>query len=241
MPGIHGIQGWLLRPVDGLLFGLEGVLFDDGLWRRWLFRLLGDLGVRTDYDAFSRRWHSRYLRPVCRGQSPLSEAFRGLLFSYNLTSAQVGELTLACYSRWRQQQRESRPLPGVRRTLLPLSDAGLVLGVLSDSECSGRELRRRLADAGLQDVFVSVTSSIDLGRTKPDTVGYLHSARQMRLDPRAVAFVGQRADELAGATSAGMQTIALRPEPRARADVHLARIEQLSDLFGHRRRYAAAG
>jgi HAD superfamily hydrolase (TIGR01509 family) len=241
MHAVYGIQGRLPQPVAGLLFALEGVLFDDTGWRRWALGVLGRLGVRTDNDAFRRRWDGRFLQAVCRGQRTLSDGFRRLLLSYSLTPAQVGELELACRAQWRDRQRNARPLPGVRRTLARLRDLGLVMGVLSDSDCTGEEIGRRLDECGLGDTFTSVISSLDTGQTKPEPIGYARSARAMGIEPREAAFVGHRTEELAGAAAAGMGTIAFNYDADARADVYLGRIDQLLELFDNRNQYAAAG
>lgn len=238
---MHGIQGRLLRPVNGLLFGLEGVLCDDSSWERWWFRVLGQLGVKTDYSSFCRVWESECLEAVQRGERSLCEAFCRLMLSYGLPSPQVDELALACHARWRQQQEETRLLAGVKSTLTQLSEAGLMMGVLSDSECPSETMRERLNDFGLVDVFASVISSVDLGQTKPRPIGYLRSVRDMGLRPGEVAFVGHRESELHGAAEVGMQTIAFNYEAEARADVFLSGFEQLLDLFAQQDYYAAAG
>ena len=49
------------------------------------------------------------------------------------------------------------------------------------------------------------------------------------------------AEELAGATAAGIQTIAFNFDPEAQADVHIARFEELFELACPGRPYAAAG
>ncbi|MFH1266784.1 MAG: hypothetical protein ABIK89_13735, partial [Planctomycetota bacterium] len=54
----------------------------------------------------------------------------------------------------------------------------------------------------------------------------------MDLPAERVAFVGHDADELAGATRAGLATIAFNYDPDAKADVFLARFEELLQLVG---------
>ncbi|NLE37439.1 MAG: HAD family hydrolase [Pirellulaceae bacterium] len=238
---MHGIHGRLPRPVSGLLFGLEGVFCDDAVWTRWWFGLLGKLGVQADYSVFCRVWKSRYLETVHRGERSICDAFRQLMTSYGLTPAQVDELELACRARWRKQQRETRLLPGVKRTISRLAAVGMTMGVLCNSECPGTVLRERFDELGLVEVFASVISSLDLGQTKPRPLGYVRSARAMGLDPAEVAFVGHRAAELEGAVAAGMRTIAFNYESEAQADVFLGRFEQLTELFDRHDYYAAAG
>jgi FMN phosphatase YigB (HAD superfamily) len=82
----------------------------------------------------------------------------------------------------------------------------------------------------LGQVFKAVVSSIDLERIKPDPVGYRTALEAMELAADRVAFVGHDAEELAGAAAVGMATIAFNHDPDAKADVFIARFEQLLPL-----------
>ena len=229
------------KPVSGLLFDLGDVLYDATLWRRWLLQLLGRLGVHADYRAFYRTWDRDYLRAVQRGDRDRCEAFRAFMTSVGLTSSQIDEVELASRARRRQLDAHIRPLPGVKSTLARLHAAGLVLAILSDSSHPADILESRLQRFGLETIFTTIISSIDLGHTKPEPFGYLTALKQMRLQPAEVAFVGHDAEELAGAAAIGMQTIAFNFDDDAEADVYLARFEQLQDLAGARLPLAAAG
>ena len=233
----RGLDG----PVAGLLFDMGDVLYDATVWRRWLLKMLGRIGLHVDYCGFFRVWDREYLVDVHRGRRELREAFRAFLQSFGLSHPQIDEVDLACQARRCQLEQSARPLPGVRATITRLHETGLVLGVLSDSQYTSTVLEQRLDRFGLGGMFASVVSSFDLGHTKPGPVGYLKALQAMHLPPGRVAFVGHDADELSGAKAVGMHTVAFNFDTDAEADVYIARFEELLDLLGVRTPRAAAG
>ena len=220
----------LPRPVSGLLFDMGDVLYDATAWRRWLLQVLGRLGLHTNYRSFFTIWDRDFLDDVHRGRREFSEAFRAFLRSAGLSCGQIDEVDAACRARRSQWEVTARLLPGVKTTLGRLRAAGCTLGVLSDSEHPAAVLGERLERLGLGGLFAAVVSSIDLGRIKPDPLGYLTALQGMQLGAKGVAFVGHDAAELAGAAKVGMQTIAFNFAPDARADVFLTRFDELLEL-----------
>jgi HAD superfamily hydrolase (TIGR01509 family) len=226
------ISGVLPRPVEGLLFDMGDVLYDATLWRRWLLRVLSQLGVHTNYRSFFHIWDHDFLDDVYRGRREFCEAFQAFLRSVGLSPGQIDEVEAACQARRNEWEQNARPLPGVKSTLAKLHAAGVPMGVLSDSECPGAVLGERLERLGLGGVFNTVVSSLDLERIKPDPVCYRTALRAMGLSADQVGFVGHDTEELAGAARVGMATIAFNYDPDAKADVFIARFEDLFALAG---------
>jgi HAD superfamily hydrolase (TIGR01509 family) len=216
--------------VAGLLFDMGDVLYDATLWRRWLLRVLSQLGVHTNYRSFFHIWDHDFLDDVYRGRREFCEAFQAFLLSVGLSPGQIDEVEAACQARRNEWEQTARPLPGVKSTLAKLHAAGVPKGVLSDSECSGAVLGERLERLGLGGMFTTVVSSIDLERIKPDPACYHAALRAMGLSADQVAFVGHDAEELAGAARVGMPTIAFNHDADAEADVFLTRFCELFAL-----------
>lgn len=231
----------LARPVRGLMFDAGDVLYDATVWRRWLLQLLRRIGLYTNYRSFYHIWDHDFLADVHRGRRPFGDAFQAFLLSAGLSRAQIDEIEAACKARRNQWEATARPLPGVKSTLAKLQAAGIVMGVLCDSEYPASVLRERLERFGIGSFFSAVVSSIDLGHTKPEAICYQAALRAMNLEVAHVAFVGHDTQELAGATRAGLQSIAFNFDHDAQADVFIARFEELIDLVANHPRYAAAG
>jgi HAD superfamily hydrolase (TIGR01509 family) len=227
-----GFSGSLPHPIEGLLFDPSDVLYDATVWRRWLLRVLAQLGVHTSYRSFFHVWDRDFLDDVHRGRREFCEAFQAMLVSVGLSPGQIDEVEAACQARRHQWEQTARLLPGVRATLGRLCEAGVVMGVLSDSEYPAAVLAQRFERLGLGGVFKAVVSSIDLERIKPDPVCYWAALRAMELEAERAAFVGHDPAELGGAARAGMATIAFNFGPGAEADVFIYRFEQLLSLVG---------
>ena len=181
-----------------------------------------------------------YLGDVYRGRRPFREAFEAFLLSAGLSRGQIEEIEATCQARRRQQQSSVRPLPGVTTALLRLHGAGLLLGAIGNSEYPASHLRRRLTRFGIEGLFSTVISSIDLKRIMPEKACYLAAIEAMKLPADQVAFVGHDTAELAGAAAIGMPTIAFNFDRDAHADVYLARFEELVDVVCAPRPFAAA-
>ncbi len=227
--------------LRGMLFDMCNVLYDNTVWRRWVLQLLSHLGLHTNYRCFFRVWDRDYLDDVHRGRRGFCQAFGAFLRSAGLTQGQIDEVNAACQARRRHLETTARPLPGVKSTLARLHQRGIALGAISNSEHAADVLRERLDRFGIDRLFVTVVSSIELGRTMPDPAGYRAAIDAMQFPAEQVAFVGHDTAELAGAAAVGMPTIAFNFDPDAQADVRLDRIEELLEVAGTSPPFAAAG
>ncbi|HEV3024346.1 MAG TPA: HAD family hydrolase [Pirellulales bacterium] len=221
-----------LTPLDGLIFDMGDVLYDATVWRRWLVQLLHRMGLHTRYRSFFKVWDEEYLDDVHRGRREHGEAFQAFLLAVGLSRGQIDEVVAASHARKREIEAGTRALPGVRETIARLSQQGVVLSVLSDSEYTSEVLHARLVKLGLGGRFTAAISSFDLERTKPDPVCYRAALTAMGMRADQVAFVGHDADELAGARAVRLRTLAFNFEPGAKADSFLSRFEELLDYVG---------
>jgi FMN phosphatase YigB (HAD superfamily) len=221
----------LAKTVKGILFDMCNILYDDTVWRRWVLMLLSRLGLSTNYCSFFRIWDRDYLDEVHRGHRDFREAFASFLRSSGLSSGQIDEVEAASHARRRYLEAHTRPLPGVRNTLWRLHQEGFVMGVICDSELPAAVLRQRLHRFGIEILFPSIVSSIDLNRCMPDSAVYLAAIEALKLPPDKVVFVGHDRLELAGAGAVGMSTIAFNFDSDAQADVHINRFEELIDVL----------
>lgn len=221
----------LAKATSGILFDMCNILYDDTVWRRWVLMLLTRLGLSTNYCSFFRLWDRDYLDEVHRGQREFRQAFASFLRCAGLSQGQIDEVEAASHARRRQLEDQSRPLPGVRNTLWQLHQEGFALGVICDCEHPVAVLRDRLHRFGIERLFPTVISSIDLNRCMPDSACYLAAVEAMKLPPDKVVFVGHDRVELAGATAVGMPTIAFNFDSDAQADVHISRFEELVEVL----------
>ena len=198
-------------------------------WRRWLAARLRALGVEISYDQLAWKWEA-LLRAVYKGRGEYWSRFGELLASVGLIGASADELTREARACGREVQACRTLFDGVRETLIALRGAGVRIAALSDTESTAADVRHALAGLGIAPYFHAVVSSADIGYVKPEPQAYRAAADALRLPVADCAFVGHDAEELSGATAAGMYAVAYNHEPGAPAEVYLDDFRGLMDL-----------
>jgi HAD superfamily hydrolase (TIGR01509 family) len=218
---------------QAVLFEFDNILYDATAWHRWLSQALRRMQVAGDYETFVARWEQNGQREIRSGRRMFAEAFADFLRECGLSVGQASEIEAASQPRRKRFLAEIRPLPHVRGTLDRLSEQGLTLGLLADSEFSAAEIEQQLKRLGLGSCFSLVLSSVDLGVTKADAEGYATALEQLGLTAERVAFVGNQSDHLSVAARLGMSTIAFNYDDRATADIYLSRFDELARFLKH--------
>lgn len=217
------------RRFEGLIFDAGDVLFDASVWRRWLTERLRNLGVKITYEGLVEKWE-RLLVDVYRGQAEYWDRFRQLLDSLGLSGSEAAKLITAGRVRAKEVQVGRKPFEGVLETLTALKKAGVKLCVLSDSENTEKRAREMLNSLGLEHYFDAVITSKDISHVKPEQQAYQAAADALGVELSLCGFVGHDSDELAGAGSVGMFTIAFNPEHQVEADVHIKHFSELNSI-----------
>lgn len=215
--------------VAGALIDLCGVLYDDSIWSRWLFKLVHQLGLHTTYTCFFRVWRCEYLSRVKRGELEYWEALRVFLRAAGLSSGQIDEVEAASHAQLRKYESELMPLPGVSNALTQLHDRGIQLTMLSSACLDTPGVRDRLDALGLATYFTSVFSVPDLWRQYPEHPAVQIAARTTHLPCDRLAFVGRDTALLAEAGAAGIRRIAVNYDEDAVADIFLRGFDRLPD------------
>ncbi len=110
-----------------------------------------------------------------------------------------------------------------------LRELKLRMGVVSNID-SKEELRKGVADLGVEDYFHSMVASGEVGYVKPQPEIFQIASKELKLTPANLAHVGDLyATDVLGATSAGMTGILLDREDRL-PGVRCRRILSLGEL-----------
>jgi FMN phosphatase YigB (HAD superfamily) len=212
--------------VRGVVFDAPDVLYDATAWRRWLWRLIGQLGRSPDYAQFCRCWDDRYLVDVHCGRRELIEALEAFLLSMGLTWGQIDEIEAACRVQFESELR-ARPLPGVVKSIARLASAGVPLAAWADLPNSGPQMAEFLAQMGLANVFCNVITSLDCESSQPESRAYQAMTAALALPPGEVLYVGHEGTHLAAAKAFGMATAAVNYGTEATADLLLTGCQDL--------------
>ena len=99
----------------GVIFDMADVLYDATLWRRWLLRLVNQLGVPAEYEPFYHAWDHDYLADVHCGRRDYTEAFQTFLLARGLTWACSQSSSKSIFKR--KSSRSNSAGSGISRTL----------------------------------------------------------------------------------------------------------------------------
>lgn len=122
---------------------------------------------------------------------------------------------------------------GVPETLRRLKDAGMSLGVVTNTFNTTAEKLQWFRRVGIDDCWDSFATSCELKVCKPEPRIYLAALDPIGVTPHEAAFVGHAAAELLGAQSVGMTTIAFNRDCEAvTADHVIVKFADLLSLAG---------
>jgi FMN phosphatase YigB (HAD superfamily) len=131
------------------------------------------------------------------------------------------------------EQADIEFFDGVPGTLRRLKEAGMRLGVVTNTFNTTAEKLQWFRPVGIDDCWDCFATSCELKICKPDPRIYLAALEPIGVTPREAAFVGHAAAELLGAKSVGLTTIAFNRDTEAvTADHIIATFTELLSLAG---------
>jgi HAD superfamily hydrolase (TIGR01509 family) len=212
--------------IRGILFDAAGVFYDRPQpTRKYVARLLQEMGLSAEIPAKDQTRQKALRSQANRGHFGPSEYWDQVLLMLGVDSPVEREALVAKIDAYSDQVQT---IPGGRKALAGLKQRGFVLGIVTDTIYPIGRKMRWLNQVGVAEFIDVVACSTVVGAQKPDPAIYLDALQQAHLRPYEAAFVGHAADELEGARSAGLATVAVLYEPDARADYYA---ESLVDLL----------
>ena len=212
--------------IDGFIFDLGDVIYDASPWRRWAHREFRRLGVPITYSQFIARWEA-LLVDVYVGKASYWERFESLLTGVGIEGKTQVDLKLAAKAHGKAVLQGRVPLSGVTETLSVLVSRGKRIAALSDTEQDEQSVRKALRGLGVDSFFDTVVTSRDTGVVKPSATAYRSACESIGLDVGRCGFVGHDCDELQGATSVGLCSIAFNYDPDCTADYFIDCFEEI--------------
>jgi len=159
----------------------------------------------------------------------------GRMRGFNLSREEWQELNWLWYEPLRKRARTE---PDLAETLTKLTEAGLKLGIVSNTFVSSGALDRHLTEEGLISFFDTRVYSCEFGFRKPDKRIFLEAARQVGAEPANIIYVGDRINkDVKGALRAGMKPVLKNAYTNADKKTpdgveRIERISELPDLVG---------
>jgi len=220
-----------MATIRGILFDLGDTLLDFGpvdtieLFEQGARRTYEYLQQRgLDLPPFSQ-YHRKQLRAIRRAYawSHIRRREFNSLDVIGKLAARMGhrlsgeDLEEVAWLWYEPLSRRATVEPGVRPMLRGFAEAGITLGIISNTFIPASVLNRHLASVELLELLPVRIYSCDIGYRKPHPRIFRHALEAADLRPEETIFVGDtpKAD-IQGAHRAGMITVLKDPHDRHR-------------------------
>jgi len=204
--------------ISGILFDAAGVFYRrPGSTRKFVAKLVEGMGLSLELSAEDRLQQKALRSRANKGHLSPDEYWGQVLRMAGVADPAKRRALLCQIDAYSD---DVFPIAGGREALAGLRQRGFLLGIVTDTIYPVERKMRWLDRVGIAEFIDVVACSTVVGAHKPDPVIYLDALQQAHLTPGRAAFVGHDADELEGAHSAGMATVAVNYKPGARADYY---------------------
>ena len=222
------------RDYDAVFWDIGGVIVELKSVREGYAAFVAELADEHDLDpdAALDTW-----------KSTLGEHFKGREGTeYRTARAGYEKATAALFdgdppADWEETFAEAtdatlRAEDGAVETIRALADAGVTQAIVSDIDT--REAENMLDTFGVRECFDHVTTSEDVGHTKPDERMFRDAIDATGADPGRTLMVGDRhTHDVAGAAELDIGTVGYGEEGRGpEADHEISDLRELLDIVG---------
>jgi len=129
------------------------------------------------------------------------------------------------------QQESIRPSPGVIEVIERLADSTVEMAILSD--VNTKEGKNMLSWFGILDAFDAITTSEEVGRTKPDSAMFEAALSKIEAGPAETLMIGDRyKHDMEGAAKVGVSTIAFGAEEGPEVNFSIEHPREILDIVG---------
>lgn len=183
------------RPVQAVLFDLDGTLLDSGplILRTYQDVLKEHLGIEASPGDILAHF-GKTLAETFAAFAPRPEMVPDLVRAYRARNLELHD-------------RMARPVPGAAGTVAALRSAGRRLAVVTTKRRA--MAMRGLALMGLDDAFDTIITFEDVTAHKPDPEGVLKALAHLGADPAAALVVGDTPADILAGRRAGATPVAV--------------------------------
>ena len=164
---------------------------------------------------------------AARGKLSTQQLFDGILEIYNWPSERLDEGRRFLH----ETMEDVEFFDGVAPSLHRLKADGFRLAIITNSFQSQETKLTWFAKAGIEHIWDAFICSSQTGLFKPEPEIYLEALRQVQSRPDEAAFIAHSANELEGAKTVGLTTIAYnRDDESVSADHIIGHFAELVEL-----------
>lgn len=218
----------MATPIRTALFDAGGVLYDRSeSSRECVERLLTEAGHEAILSPEARTVERQRRREASLGAVSPGAYWDETLRLYGVEDEELRSRLVARIDAFADEVFE---LPAARSALTELKRRGVSIGIVTDTIYPLERKIAWLRRIGVADLIDAIACSSSLGVKKPDPRLYRAALDPLHAAPAETVFVGHDPIELEGARALGLRTVAVREDPGAVADHHLASLAELPAL-----------
>ncbi|GMO46000.1 MAG: HAD family hydrolase [Termitinemataceae bacterium] len=200
---------------DAVAFDLDGTLYPD--WRFYI--KIVPSAIKNFRLMFAFRNARNYLRKTGEtggGFYDMQAALCAKVIGSNNIETRI-KIISNIYDTWQKKYKNLKLYPFVPETLKLFRQRGLKLGLLTDFQ-----LKNRLDDLRLSNLFDVELCSEDIGALKPHKKPFQQLSQDLETDPQRILYVGNNLNyDIFGAKNAGFGAAALLSRnPFAKKEKH---------------------
>jgi FMN phosphatase YigB (HAD superfamily) len=212
------------RPVEGVLFDLDGTLLDidlDVFWGEYFARMGSEVADLVDPEAFVgqvMRSTNAMLTDTDPSRTNMQVFWTDFLGAMPLDLAELMPRIDRFYEvGFSQLGFLAKPMPLARDALICAFKLGVPVVIATNPMFPRRAIQHRLAWAGVEDLpFALITAYEDMHACKPNPAYFTEIASRLGVDPESCLMIGNDVDDDMAAVDAGLTAFLVEHAGKAR-------------------------
>jgi len=193
--------------IKAVLYDLGDVFFEAYFWRKWNYEKIVEMKKFNNSFGEFYDLYEKFLEPVYRGNISYNIAFDNFLGHLQINS--VDSFRKLSFEKKKDFEDNRQLFQGVKETLKTLCDSGIRNVIITDNEAGENEIRKTVIEKyNINEFIYRVVSSKEVGHKKPAPQIFNHAINLLNLTFQDVLFVAHDEDEISGALSLGIKTVA---------------------------------
>ena len=223
-----------MQAIDCVLFDMGDILYDATAWRKWLHQYLEEKGLlKISYWVLFDIWEEKFLSKIHTAQWEYKEGFGYFLDYLEIPKNEQEALLAINWDIKLKLEKEAKAFPEVNSTLLELKKRGKTIIVLTDTELHQAQVREIIEQRLRIDPMAIdfIASSHEMGWRKPEKEAFEHCVTLSGIPLERAVFVAHDWDELEGAASIHLRTIAYNFREPIEANWKIKQFSELLDII----------
>ena len=216
--------------IKSIIYDLGDIIYDASKWRKWLYSyfIKNKITSQSYKDVFTVWEHDFLIKSYTSQHCSYQDVFIEFLNSLGLKISLKSRFLEECWKKKAYYENNIVAFPFVPETLATLKQKNVSNYILTDNERGADNIKEQLLKKmTVLDSIDEVYSSVDIGFSKPNPKAYLSVLNANHLSAHETYFVGHEKEELDGAKSCNIKTIAYNYDDDVEADYKINHFNEI--------------